>query len=1137
MVSTALVEALLVDAAAAGIEFHLEDGRLKSRAPKGAVDETLAARIRQHRDALIAYLAARPPVPAANADRPLLQHQAPAPEAPGPLSFAQERFWFIDQLDGHSVQYNMPLAMRVAGDCSVDAIEAALQRIVARHAPLRTVFIESEAGAGAQAHPDPRFVLERADLRGLSPAAQDERVRVAIERNATQPFDLGRDLLLRGCFLTLADAAGVLLLCTHHIASDGWSFLVMEDEFVRQYAAIVAGMTDPLPPLVVDYADYARWQRALRDSPLHARQLEYWRRQLDGLPVLHGLRTDHPRPAQQSFRGATVDVAIDAAQYEALKSLARSRHATVFMLLHAAFALLLSRHAGCGDIVIGTPVMNRMERALEALVGCFVNTLVLRLDCDRARTFDELLAQAREVNLDAQQHQDVSFDQLVEELHPPRSAAYPPLFQIMFSMGMPEPAVRPELSSLTIEPLAVEGVTAKFDLGLYATESAGGLALCFEYCSALFEPATIARMAGRYLDLLAAILRHPDAPLSTLDLRSGEERARDAWSPLRLAPMRVDAAIAAQAARAGDAAAVTMDGVSLSYAELDRRAIELAVFLQARGAAAGVRIALCLPRSPAMVVAILAVWKAGAAYVPIEPSQPVARLRELADDCAALLVLTDAPLAAHFGERAVPIDAPTPQWPFAASASVALRPMPGPDDLAYVIYTSGSTGKPKGVMVTHANLMHLDHGLTPWLDRIGVPAACRWGWNASYAFDASLQGLLRLMHGACLHVLPDAVRRDPDALRALLAAERIDVLDATPLQIDVLLSEHLPANRLPALVIGGEAIAPALWQRIAAHFANGTRGALNVYGPTEATVDATAALIEGDEPTIGEPLCGVRCDIVDRHGALQPDGLPGELLLAGGGIAVGYLGQPALTAERFEADPQQPAGRRYRSGDQVYRGHDGRLRYLGRGDGQVKLRGYRIELGEIEHALTAHHDVAAARVLLQTTHEPQLVAYVVTAPGIDWHGCRERLRAHLRERLPEYMLPAHWLRLDALPLNANGKLDRTALPATEPRQTSRLPLQGGSEHLLASIWAELFGIGSDTLGADTGFFEIGGHSLLLMRAASAIRAAFGVEVPLRTLFDAADLRAMAAAIDASIRQAATARPARSDTALVEEIEW
>ncbi|MDC8016149.1 non-ribosomal peptide synthetase [Tahibacter soli] len=1105
--STEAIAATLRAAADRGIRFHVEDGALRTRAPKGAIDAELAAFIGANKAGIVALLAQT----AAAGHR-----RGPTPRARGaagdPLSLAQERFWFIDRLTGDGAQYNMPIALRIRGDFKADVAEQALQRIVERHGPLHSVIVDDPAlGLLQRARDDVRFALERVDVADLAPDAQEARIRECMLANAHRAFDLARDLMLRGTFIRVGDRDSVLLLCTPHIASDGWSFLVMEKEFVAWYGAIEHGRPAPFGPLAVTYADYAQWQRERLREPSVERQLAWWEDRLRDAPAAHGLPLDRPRAADLPHRAGWHDFRVERALYADLKRLALERGSTLFMVLHAAFALLLSRHSGSDDIVVGTPVLNRLERELEPLIGCFVNTLALRVDCDAAQTFTELLQQVKAVNLDAQANQEITFGQVVERVRPARSLLHTPVFQIMFSMGMPKEAAHRKADGPQLTPLKYEGATAKFEISFYAQEHEGDLQFGVEYDADLFDAATIVRMFAQWQRLLRAIAADPVRPLSHYALLDAAEQKSvvDAWCDGGTAPVEaicLGARFERQARLTPDAPAFVCDGTVLTYAQLDARAERLARHLHRGGVGPDVPVGLCAERSIGLGVAILAVWKAGGAYVALDPAQPPARLAQLLDDAGAPWLIGDRAAIESFAGDArtfalEDLDALPDGEAFTATVT--------PSNLAYVIFTSGSTGRPKGVLIEHRHAVNLAQNLRTLLAGSGVPGDCRWAWNASFAFDASLKALLAWGDGACLHLLSADTRRDPTLLLDYLKTHRIDVLDATPLQIESLLQRAGDDTDLPVLVIGGEAIGVDLWQRIAAL----PRVSLNVYGPTEATVDATCARIEGTRPTIGRPLVNVRCYVLDAHGAVQPEGVPGELCIAGAGVGRGYLNRPELTAERFvEIDVAGRTERVYRTGD-IARWIGGQLDYLGRRDGQVKIRGFRIETEEVAHPLRGMSGVAAAVVVARNE---RLVGYVVPdAPATAAPPWLDRLSAQLRTLLPEYMVPSQLVALDALPVTANGKLDHAALPAPDTTD-ARCPYvapASDTEKALAAIWAELFHIDASSVSAAANFFALGGHSLLLMRMISAIRHALGVDVPVKSLFDAADLRASAAVVD------------------------
>ena len=807
----------------------------------------------------------------------------------------------------------------------------------------------------------------------------------------------------------------------------------------------------------------------------------------------------------------------------------------MFMAGLAAFAVLLAKVSGQASIVVGTPVSSRTREELEQVVGYFLNTLPIRCELGGDPDFAAVLAAVREAAFAAYANADVPFERLVQELADGGRTDASPLFNVMFVLEHDGATADARIGDAVVTPLARGGQRAKFDLALAMRVQADDrITFEWEADASRVDPVLAAAMAALFPAFLERLCTTPYVPLSRMPLLL--DIAAPVADPAAAARC-IHHLVEAQARATPSAPAVVHGDACIDYATLNARANRLAHWLVAQGAGRDATVALCLTRSITMVVAILAVWKANAAYVPLEPALPRARLAGILEDATPTCLLTDAAAAAAAGEGAIDLDAPGMAGALAACPDTD----PGhdgadPSQLAYVIYTSGSTGTPKGVMVEHRALANLDASIRDWLARMDVPSAHACAWNASFAFDVSLQGLLQLGHGATLHVVDDALRRDPAALYAYLEAQAIDSIDLTPWQADALLAHAPEGARLPVLVVAGEAISDDLWNRLARCHGGASR-AINAYGPTEACVYATATTIEaGASPHIGRALAGTVARIVDLHGAPLPDGIAGELQLGGAGVARGYLHRDDLTAARFS---QAEGLRWYATGDIARVGVDGNLKFHGRADGQVKVRGYRIELGDIEHRLRSVPGVASAVVVAPAGGDGQrsLVGYAVLAPG--WIGdlaWQATTRHILREHLPDYMVPAHLVAVEAWPLTANGKLDVRSLPTPDLAATQGTYVAPATptERQLAGLWASLFGIDAHVVGAGAGFFAMGGHSLLLVRLATAIRSATGVDMPLRALFDAPDLRAMAADIDAA-RAAAPAGSA-PDADLV-ELEW
>ncbi|MFP2933020.1 amino acid adenylation domain-containing protein, partial [Pyxidicoccus sp. 3LG] len=866
------------------------------------------------------------------------------------------------------------------------------------------------------------------------------------------------------------------------------------------------------PELPVQYADYAVWQRDWLRGETLATQLGWWKQLLAGAPHALELSTDKPRPAVLSHQGAAVHVHLPVGLSQSLDALAQREGATPFMVLLAAFQALLQRHSGQEDVLVGSPIAGRRHAETEGLIGFFVNTLVLRARFAPALTFRQLLAQVRHTTLGAYEHQDVPFEKLVEELQPARDLSRTPLFQAMFALQN-TPSSEISLPGLTLSGIEAESSAARFELNLELTRTSAGYRGAIIFSTELFEHSTAERLTSHFQLLLSGALSSPDAPLSDLPLLTAEERNRVVVEWNRTGTdFASDACLHTrfeqQARRTPDAPAVQLGDSMLTYARLNARANQLAHHLRKLGVGPEVRVGLCLERSPEAIVALLAVLKAGGAYVPIDPAAPAQRKSYFLQDSGAPVLLT----AQHLADAWKPevrhlVCLDTEASRLSALPETDMPSSATADHLAYVIYTSGSTGTPKGVMVRHRSLLNLHQGLRQSF-YADMPPGSRLSLNAPLYFDASLQQVVQLIDGHCLFIVPEDARKDPRALKQWLVHHRIDAFDSTPsllkavMEAGLLQGEWVPRWLLP----GGEAIDEGMWRELATSPRART---FNVYGPTESTVESTvAAVLPGTSPSIGRPLANTQAYVLDERMQLAPPGVPGELYLAGEGLARGYLGRPALTAERFVPNPfaTEPGARMYRTGDKARWRQDGTLEYLGRLDFQVKVRGFRIELGEIENVLRAHPAVKDAVVLARedVPGDKRLVAYVVATDST------ADLRAHAQQHLPEYMVPSAFVALPALPLNANGKVDRKALPAPDAsavRHNQYVAPSTPTETTLAEVFAQVLGV--ERVGAQDHFFELGGHSLLATRVVARIRAALGVELSVRAFFEAPTVAALA----------------------------
>ncbi len=1029
---------------------------------------------------LLAYLLEREGVSPAGADgiRP-----RPDPTL-FPLSFAQERMWFLHTVDPRSPLYNIPAAVRLAGALDEEALRRALLAIVERHEVLRTR-IEVLRGQPFAIPSPPDLEVACEDLRSRPGEEREAELARRVAEESLRPFDLTRGPLLRATLLRLGDRDHALLLCMHHIVSDGWSMSVLFRELEALYGAFAAGRPSPLPPLPIQYADFAHWQRERLQGETLAEQLVYWTRQLAHPPSVLELPADRPRPAAQTFRGAAVEGGFGPEVRAGLHRLAQGEGATLFMVLLAAFKVLLRRCSGQTDLLVGCPVANRTRAELEGLVGFFVNTLVLRTDLSGDPTFRELVGRVKAVALEAYAHQDLPFEKLVGALNPERALSHSPLFQVVFNLQ--NAPLRLHQEGLTVSALNTATGTAKFDLTLFVTDTPRDLRASIAYSTDLFDRGTVERLLGHYGRLLEGVVADPDCRISALPLLSEEERRQVLveWNRTERELPR-DATLAglfeAQVERTPDAVAVVFEGESVSYRELNRRANRLAHRLRTLGVAPEVRVGVCTERSLEMVVALLGVLKAGGAYVALDPGYPEARLSFMLADAAVPVLLTQARLVASLPPlpaRVVLLDAEEETAAGEADANPGIAT--SPQGLAYVIYTSGSTGQPKGAMNTHAGICNR---LLDMQERHRLSPADRVLQKAPFSFDVSVwEFFWPLTTGARLVLARPEGHKDSAYLVRLIEEEGITAVHFVPSMLRAFLAEPgVPGLETLRLVFsGGEPLTRELQELF---FSRSAAELHNLYGPAEAAVDVTSwACRCGDDRglvPIGRSLANNRAYVLDDRLQPVPIGVVGELYLGGVQVGRGYLERPDLTAERFVPDPfgGVAGARLYRTGDLVRRLDDGSLEYRGRIDHQVKVRGFRIELGEIEAALEGHPQVRAAAVTVRedTPGDRRLVAYVAGEAGAP------ELRAYLQGKVPGYMVPAVFVRLDALPLNPSGKVDRRALPAPEGLVEAGEAYEGPrtrAEEVLARIWAEVLRV--EAVGIRDNFFALGGDSILSLQ--------------------------------------------------------
>ncbi|MCH1867725.1 non-ribosomal peptide synthetase [Nocardioides sp. CFH 31398] len=1067
-----------------------------------------------------------------------------------PLSFAQRRLWFLNQLDPGDAAYNIPAVLRLRGGLDVEALESAVHDVVARHETLRTTFpaVDGEPHQVVAGTDDVVLDVPTDDLED-APADGPGCVDDVLRRETTRGFDLTEDLPIRVRLLRLGESEHVLSMVVHHIAGDGWSLGPLAADLAVAYGARVAdGVPPDWSPLPVQYADYTLWQRELlgeEDDPASeiTRQLDHWSRQLAGLPTEINLPRDRRRPrepvAAPQGVDARVPVDLDPDLRDALVTLARAHDVSLFMVVEAALAALLGRLGAGTDVAIGVPVAGRTDEALDSLVGFFVNTLVLRNDLAGDPTFDELVDRVKTTALDAYAHQDVPFERVVEEVSPERSLTRHPLFQVMLAFQNNAP-VDLALPGLDVSVDAAAGPAgAKFDLSvdLGEVERADGrttIGGAVEYDPVLFDDATVRDLVVRLERLLAAVAADPGARIGAADLLDDAERAAALAATDRRDHAHrgtvVEAFAATAAARPGDLAVRAGDG-ELSFADLDARSAGLAAVLLDAGYA-GQRVGVALPRGTDLVVTLLAVLRAGAVYLPIDLEYPRARIEHILTDADPLTVLTVGASADRLpeGTPTLLLDDDKTRRLLADVPADATLPNVAPEDPAYLTYTSGSTGRPKGVLVDHGALgnLHAHQRRTlhePTGERLGRRA--RMAHTTAVSFDAAWDPVLWLVSGHELHLVDDDTRRDPEALVALVRDRGIDAVETTPSYVQALLTEGLGDTGLSLVLLGGEAVGATLWRELRAH---PTLRGVNLYGPTEACVDTVVAdLADHDSPVLGQPVDGVAAHVLDATLRPVPAGVPGELYLSGTALARGYAGRAAQTAERFVADPYgAPGSRMYRTGDLARRTRHGVLEFVGRVDDQVKVRGFRVELGEIESVLAEVPGVAAAAVAVHTdpSGAGRLAAWVVPDPGHD--ADTDTVRAAAARTLPDYMVPVAWSTLDALPLTPNGKLDRDALPTADVTLGGGRPAGTEEEQDLARLFAEVLGL-QEPPPVDVGFFDLGGHSLLATRLVSRVRSELGVELGVRALFETPSVEQLAARLPEAghARRAVTAtdRPA------------
>lgn len=1135
------IKRLLIELKRKEINLFLEDGKLKTSSAPGAITAEIAAQITANKADIIAALKQRDLNNAEDAPQKITSVNR---EEDLVLSYSQQRLWFVDKFEGSSIQYNMPVALKLDGKLNKVALEASIKAIVSRHEVLRTTFADRNGEPVQVVNNNPNVHLVQIDLCGID--NQQQTVLDMIAEEAISSFDLSTDLMLRVSLLTLESERHVLLATFHHIAADGWSIGVVIEELMTFYRAFCYQQPSPLPPLEVQYADYASWQRAQLSGASLDKKLSFWQQHLAGAPHVHNLPLDRVRPLKQDFSGDIYQQLIDRALLDQVKESTSVHEVTLFMLLQSVFALLLSRYSGEHDVVMGTPVAGRLNKALEPMIGFFVNTLVLRTRFDDEMSFASLLGHTKQMTLSVFEHQDIPYDMLVDVIRPQRSLSYSPLFQIDFSLQNND-IKELSLADLTLSQFPDTGKTAKFDLALAIEESDDGLYLNWNYATSLFDRSTIARMAGNFEILLKGLVSKPQENVFNVDMLSEQERQLQVqWNNTAVDYPQdkcIHELFEAQVEQNPDRIALIFEEQQLTYGELNSKANQLAHYLiKEKQVKPDTLVGIYLERSLEMVIGILAIQKAGGAYVPLDPDYPEARLAYMLEDARLGIVLTQNHLCKSpvTDTQGLCLDNAVIQQQLAAQPTTNLQTKwlgLHPNHLSYVIYTSGSTGKPKGVMVEHQAIVNR----IDWMDReYGSEPTDRILQKTPFSFDVSVwEFFWPLAVGAGLVLAKPGGHKDPAYLSALIRDQQITKLHFVPAMLgSMLLHGGLSTcTTLQQVFCSGEALplqhakdfqASCAWAEL--H---------NLYGPTEAAIDVSYwACSPSDDDLnsvpIGRAIQNIQLHVLNAQRRPVPQGVAGELHIGGVGLARGYLNRPDLTAEKFifnQFHEENISARLYKTGDLVCWLPDGNLEFLGRIDDQVKIRGFRIELGEIESTLCTHQDVKGAIVVVKDSSsivgDKRLIAYVVSnvlelqdeseTSAAAHEDFINTLRQYLSQSLPDYMLPSAFVLLEKFPLTPNGKVDRKALPAPRIVRQELVELSTETEKILAKLWKKLLGL--EQVNTNDNFFEVGGHSLLSMRLINEIVSTFSIEMNVKTLFENPKLRDLAQIIDNGVKQA------------------
>ncbi|WP_269516742.1 non-ribosomal peptide synthetase [Candidatus Odyssella acanthamoebae] len=1030
-----------------------------------------------------------------------------------PLSFAQARLWFIDQLKPGSALYNIPMALRLEGFLDQNALQAALNKLIERHEALRTVFKTEEGEPYQIIKENLNLDLPLVDLSLLKAEARVSKLKECIEEETLAPFDLIEGPLIRAALIKQNEQEHIFVLTIHHSVADGWSMGIIIDELSELYNATLESREADLAPLPVQYADFSVWQREhlKEEGAAYQKLLAYWEEELQRVPTLLELPTDYSRPPVQSYKGSRTSFSLSPTLTKKLIELSEETQATLFMTLLSAFYALLYRYTNQEDIVVGSPIANRNRQEIERVVGFFVNTLALRANLSSDLSFKDLLLQVKQKALEAYDHQDLPFEKLVEHLEIERSLAQEPIVQVMFILQNAAENSALKLKGLKAKEQTFEYPVAKFDLTLNLIETDGCLQGSFEYAIDLFKLETIERMQRHFQNLLEEIVENPDKNLAQLEMLAAEEKHQliNTWNATQRdypEDKTIHQQFETQLLKTPNNIAVIFEGQELTYQELNKRANQLAHYLREQGVKPDALVAIACERSLEMIIGILAILKAGGAYVPIDPSYPQDRIQFMLEDTKASMILTQQDVLKRLPRTEAEVFfVDTDQEKLTKYPTSNPNHITQPHHLAYVIYTSGSTGKPKGVTIEHRSVLNL---LMSIQENVKLTQADSWLALTTITFDiAGLEIYLPLITGSSFVVTKQKGEADPDYLKRIVDARNISIIQATPSTWRMLLDSGWTSREGMKILTGGEALSIKLFKDLK----NLTPYVYNVYGPTETTIWSTFTPLEGDSPTIGKSVANTQVYILDPSLNPVPVGVPGELYIGGEGLARGYLNRPELTAERFIANPFRTEGdkqkgkndRLYRTGDLCRWLEDGNIEYIGRCDDQVKIRGFRIELGEIEAALLKHPQVKEAVVIARedTPGDKRLVGYLVFKDKGQGAIDVTELRAHLQTVLPDYMVPSAFVILDAIPLTANGKVDRKGLPAPDYRgdEKAYAAPRTETEKALCEIWKSVLKV--DKVGIYDNFFELGGHSLLLVQLHSKLQKEFHLEFSIIELFN------------------------------------